>query len=67
VPLDTCPRQVLKRPVTRLVERGLTLVAPGFVLEQMDHEDFTGQYEISCQCFAAGQPIKPVARGTRPM
>ena len=98
-PLDTCPRQVLKRQVARLAERGLTLwvgtepeffllkkaadgrwqvgdaldtlakpsydlkamhrnqalledfratlVALGFALEQMDHEDATGQYEIN--------------------
>jgi len=98
-PLDTCSRQVLKRQVARLAERGLTLwvgiepeffllkkaadgrwqvgdaldtlakpsydlkamhrnqalledfratlVALGFALEQIDHEDATGQYEIN--------------------
>lgn len=98
-PLDTCSRQVLKRQVARLAERGLTLwvgIEPeffllkqgadgrwqvgdaldtlakpsydlkamhrnqvlledfratltqlGFALEQIDHEDATGQYEIN--------------------
>lgn len=98
-PLDTCSRQVLKRQVQRLKERGLTLwvgiepeffllkqvadgqwkvgdsadlldkpsydlksihrnqalledfrstlVQLGFALEQIDHEDATGQYEIN--------------------
>ena len=98
-PLDTCSRQVLKRQVARLAERGLTLwvgiepeffllkqatdgqwkvgdsadtldkpsydlrsihrnqalledfrstlVQLGFALEQIDHEDATGQYEIN--------------------
>jgi glutamine synthetase len=98
-PLDTCSREVLKRQVARLAERGLTLwvgiepeffllkkapdgqwqvgdaqdalvkpsydlksihrnrvlledirstlVQLGFALEQIDHEDATGQYEIN--------------------